>query len=1038
MNIPPLVRGAALVLMLVHGAAGRAQATIDYAGKTPTGLVGNGSSIVKVQPDRFEFVDGGDASGRFSLWVDGERHDLASADAGSSFFPGGVEYRLRVDGVDVEVLHGATRELPYVVAIRVQHATGPVALEFDGRGTPALAAAGRIPIAVHDGAGEIVLAAGQAPPTGSWADWRARFEAPYRQGLVLHTPNRLVDRAVPFNRFLLDLGFNGRLHVCEIFRWRDVWSRDLGSGLAPGAMASGRFEAARTTIEYDLKRHALARPQGLKVTEDPSQGGSAEGVAWLTHAVWRDYLLSGDTEFLRRSAATLRPWVEAWIARDADERGTLIDTTEWMDHSRFFLFPDGARVLYSNALFAGLLEQFAQIETTLGDNAGASRFAALRQRFLRGINSQYWNATRGAYDNLVLWGRNDERSSSDGNVLAILNHVVPAQRVGSVLQAIRATNWRSAGSVTITPPMTHVDAHNDHNYKVWPWWNAAEARARFRNGDVAGGIHLLEKFSETLEDTEYPGLVEELLTPDGVSEGGHAFVTAAGAYQYAIFEGLLGIEILEAGRARLRVAPNVPADWHDWSARVPLPGGELTLTAQQGRLRIDVDDPAVKVIEAPAAARVTGAQHAALSAREAHPVPADLSPPVADAVPAPRPRTAAVFTEPGLPAAEVAGLPARRVSADELLTLDPGKVGALIIAGNALPRHTRTGAEVAPALSRYLDRGGAIVFYGATMQHRQAMGERGGVVDWYEYRPRIDYAPITGWKYRASADDDKVAQDAEQGLRLGWQRDDAGDGWSDVPLPRATDYHPPTNYSGWEWFKARFTLPASARGHAVVLDMGRINERDWTYVNGVLIGSGRGRDEFRNYRIEPHDPVYATLNFGGSNLLAVQVLYAGQAPGLHADVPSVGLERSELAWMPLEGKSDRVLEHPQRHGVISWGAGDFFNSWETSRGAFGFSIAGDGIEFTGPLAGINGLPVATQAAFTDFAIRKPWLFQPLAYTRTQRHLLVPDHGERYPAAARVVNRDTGGEFVLIPRAMAQTPVGPEVLKRLGIQHETSR
>ncbi len=220
---------------------------------------------------------------------------------------------------------------------------------------------------------------------GSWETLRALFEAPYREGFRIETPNVKLDRAVPFNRFLIDLGFNGYLHVCELFRWRDVWSRDLGSGLAPGAMVDGQFAAARTTIDYDLHRHAIANPRGLKVTEDASQGGSAEGVAWLTRAVWRYYLLMGDREFLANAATTLRPWVNAWVDRDADDRGLLIDVTEWMDHSRFLLFPDGARVLYSNVLFADLLRRFAAIERTLGDAAAAQRLDDVHLRFVRGI-----------------------------------------------------------------------------------------------------------------------------------------------------------------------------------------------------------------------------------------------------------------------------------------------------------------------------------------------------------------------------------------------------------------------------------------------------------------------------------------------------------------------------------------------------------------------------------------------------------------------------------------------------------------------------
>jgi hypothetical protein len=93
---------------------------------------------------------------------------------------------------------------------------------------------------------------------------------------------------------------------------------------------------------------------------------------------------------------------------------------------------------------------------------------------------------------------------------------------------------------------------------------------------------------------------------------------------------------------------------------------------------------------------------------------------------------------------------------------------------------------------------------------------------------------------------------------------------------------------------------------------------------------------------------------------------------------------------------------------------------------------GGGRGIRGPLERLTPLPVATREAFTDFAISKPWLFQPLAWTRTHRKLLYPDHGERYPIAARIVNTKTGGEFILIPESVARSPAGLEVLKRMQI------
>lgn len=53
---------------------------------------------------------------------------------------------------------------------------------------------------------------------------------------------------------------------------------------------------------------------------------------------------------------------------------------------------------------------------------------ALRGRVVRRIEREFCNERRGACDNLSLWGTRDERSSSDGNVLAILEGAVPASR----------------------------------------------------------------------------------------------------------------------------------------------------------------------------------------------------------------------------------------------------------------------------------------------------------------------------------------------------------------------------------------------------------------------------------------------------------------------------------------------------------------------------------------------------------------------------------------------------------------------------------
>ena len=227
---------------------------IEYQGKTPEGLVGNGRSVVKVRPTGFEFHTGGDATGQFSFIVNGKPREFNISKAHSEFFPGGVVYRLADDGMNIEILHGAETDNPYFAVIRVKGKAKSVEMDVNTHGSPHVSPSGRITIELKHGIGQICLSVGPTIPSGTLDEIKIKAEASYQKGFLLHTPSKLVDRAVPFNRYLLDLGFDGNLHVCEIFRWRDVWSRDLGSGLVPGAMAGGEFSAARTTIEYDLHR----------------------------------------------------------------------------------------------------------------------------------------------------------------------------------------------------------------------------------------------------------------------------------------------------------------------------------------------------------------------------------------------------------------------------------------------------------------------------------------------------------------------------------------------------------------------------------------------------------------------------------------------------------------------------------------------------------------------------------------------------------------------------------------------------------------
>ncbi len=45
------------------------------------------------------------------------------------------------------------------------------------------------------------------------------------------------------------------------------------------------------------------------------------------------------------------------------------------------------------------------------------------------------------------------------------------------------------------------------------------------------------------------------------------------------------------------------------------------------------------------------------------------------------------------------------------------------------------------------------------------------------------------------------------------------------------------NYDGFAWYKKTFFLPKEFQGESMILLLGKIDDIDQTYVNGILVGS---------------------------------------------------------------------------------------------------------------------------------------------------------------------------------------------------------
>jgi len=884
-------------------------------------VVGNGRLIARVRAGAADYAFGG-AFRSVRLLLDGTPVDDRAVDTLAR--PGRSVYTL--PGV-ATVTHGSAPDAMLHAIVVESEAGGTWVLEASAdairaRAGTLAAGAGRVAVGGATGragvlggvgrlevtlpaAGRAVFLVGEAGAvTAGAADdpagAPARWEAAYRErGLRLRTPDTRLDLAVDFMKYHLQLGYDWpEKLVCDVFRWRDVWSRDFGSGVGPGALAAGMFDAVRRTLDYEVARYSSHPPDGLKVSADASQGGSAESLGWLMKLVWRVYKYSGDDEWLRRTRDVFEPWMQTWLARDADEDGLVADVTEWMDHSRFLRLPEGQRTLYSNVLYYAALRRFRLINEALGDDDRAQRYRDLSIRTRRAIHEGFWNDA-GYFDNAVAWGVRDTALMLADNALAVVEEVASRNERFRALDAIHDRCWRAFGSVTCDVPMRYVSPDNDHNVRVWPWWMAHEAKARFLNGDAGGALTVVRKILDTLERPTLPGLCEEYLHPDTGAQDdvvGHAFITGAGATLDALLTGLVGLTHRKPGERELRIAPSVPRDWTTWEADVALEQGQVQVAQSPAAMRLTFAGTRVECVEVRVPPRLS------------------LSAVTADGAPASMERVevgASVYVRVAVPngGTGVVELALERAPADRAMLARPESLPEPLAAGApALMDEPRLFADV---LQSFVSN--AVAYFG-TVRH--------------------------------------VAPAELPGLTAG------GDG-------------------------------AGAPGLVIVVG----NELPHTTESGLLVAP----------LLDAH------LDAGGAMLFLGPRFPPIDPRADHREPAQMG-GRAGMFWWK-EKKDGRWVDRDHAAGAVYWGDGPLFHAWEHRHGLFGFEARCRGV-FDVEGAVVDGeQPV--EVVYTDWTVRRPWTFHPLAFTERADPLITGPRAERYPCAVLLLNEDTGARIAVV-------------------------
>jgi len=140
------------------------------------------------------------------------------------------------------------------------------------------------------------------------------------------------------------------------------------------------------------------------------------------------------------------------------------------------------------------------------------------------------------------------------------------------------------------------------------------------------------------------------------------------------------------------------------------------------------------------------------------------------------------------------------------------------------------------------------------------------------------------WKFKEDLE--------EKGHLTGWQSPEFDDSaWRTIrvpadwekegvitPNPSWRGYQPDDAYNGYGWYRRHFAVPAEWAGATVRLHFGAIDDWDWTYVNGQLVGTTTGDrtwDDPRDYVLPPD-----ILKPGEDNVIAVRVCDMGGGGGI--------------------------------------------------------------------------------------------------------------------------------------------------------------
>ena len=152
------------------------------------------------------------------------------------------------------------------------------------------------------------------------------------------------------------------------------------------------------------------------------------------------------------------------------------------------------------------------------------------------------------------------------------------------------------------------------------------------------------------------------------------------------------------------------------------------------------------------------------------------------------------------------------------------------------------------------------------------------------YRP-IDWEiEWNQWRFNFSSSDPKLSHEQDPGFRSGFWNPATDDSrWNTVRWGAYWQEGPSfIKDRGYGWYRANMVIPRRLKGQTLRVDLGKISQNDWTYLNGELLGETTGAATRREYLIAPGTRAYEKIDWGAKNTIAVQVQSDADLGGMSA------------------------------------------------------------------------------------------------------------------------------------------------------------